>query len=670
MEAGQFEVQNMRGTIYEADLDLNRTKRIYSTLNKLSEEAIGFLNGGNLKEFSFAADRMRPMMSYINDNSILISKHLEGKEDQDTNHDALSDEIRAFSSSLIKNLRIVENAQKTMDQITFSTAFFLSDELTNAYLDNQIPLSWEFQHDLVIALNLDNKRLIELLHERGQKRIFLINGSLNIDQIVDNSFSPDTVLYRVKDYQNLLTDLTLFNDRPPRRVVVLDVGEKSTSKEIMDDMRDVINRGRQAGWLRFNTINRGDSVKILDNLYNITEHRQTSDFHQKFKDMSAVIVCPGPSLSKNVHLLKEVKGRILIICVLHAYKALKRAGVEPDMVIHTDPQSLKNLYFEKEGQQISQWQEWVEDNDFSDLPYFITSSSAAPEMFNINTNKIVWMSPGMQIGNYVPIDLFDYSRVGGSVSHSAFDLVIEFGFKSIALMGQDLAFADDGELYNENAQLDKSKKRMEGYGETFMVEGSEGKEVKTNNSFSFFAKSYTRFAEELKGSGINLFNCTEGGMFIEGFEHCKFQQFIDQDQAASCKDNVNDIFARVEGAEGQVKEVKKKIRQYISKNMILTNQISELIKAASKIGQKENHSDHELARFDALQNKAIKKMKTNPFFELGLQREMYMLRSGLLADRSVKGQIGFHLDFLRAAKRFNNKCRRALSTQLDLMSRH
>ena len=40
------------------------------------------------------------------------------------------------------------------------------------------------------------------------------------------------------------------------------------------------------------------------------------------------------------------------------------------------------------------------------------------------------MSPGMRIGAFLPLDLFDYTRVGGSVSHSAFDLAVEFGFKN------------------------------------------------------------------------------------------------------------------------------------------------------------------------------------------------------------------------------------------------
>ena len=133
----------------------------------------------------------------------------------------------------------------------------------------------------------------------------------------------------------------------------------------MDDLYHVIERGRQAAWLRFNTLNRGDAVKILDNLFNITNHTQTSQYHNKFTDKTAIIVCPGPSLSKNVHLLKDVKGKALIMCVLHAYKALKAAGVEPDIVIHTDPFNLQKLNFERNGKTISQWDEWIEKDDFS-----------------------------------------------------------------------------------------------------------------------------------------------------------------------------------------------------------------------------------------------------------------------------------------------------------------
>ena len=69
-----------------------------------------------------------------------------------------------------------------MNEIEFNPVFFLSDPLINAYLDNQIPLSWEFHHDLIMIINLDNRKLIDTLVERGQKRIFLLKWLTRYDR--------------------------------------------------------------------------------------------------------------------------------------------------------------------------------------------------------------------------------------------------------------------------------------------------------------------------------------------------------------------------------------------------------------------------------------------------------------------------------------------------------
>ena len=71
------------------------------------------------------------------------------------------------------------------------------------------------------------------------------------------------------------------------------------------------------------------------------------------------------------------------------------------------------------------------------------------------------------------------------------------------------------------------------------------------------------------------------------------------------------------------------MRQYVSKNMSLGNEIASFIEGAMDIVNKKDFSEHKLAKFDKLQNKVIRKMKRNYFFELGLQRELYMLQSGL-----------------------------------------
>ena len=91
-------------------------------------------------------------------------------------------------------------------------------------------------------------------------------------------------------------------------------------------------------------------------------------------------------------------------------------GITPDIVIHTDPFSLKNLYFERDGQEISQWDEWIEGNDFSDVKYFITSSMGAPDMFGIPAEKILWMSPGQKLEDTFLSMCLRITELEGSVS--------------------------------------------------------------------------------------------------------------------------------------------------------------------------------------------------------------------------------------------------------------
>ena len=114
--------------------------------------------------------------------------------------------------------------------------------------------------------------------------------------------------------------------------------------------------------------------------------------------------------------MKELKGKALIISVLHALKPLKAAGITPDIVIHTDPQNLKAVFREENGELVSLYDHWINKEELEGVSYFVTSSSGSPENFDIPVKEVLWMSPGMRIGAFLPLDLFDYTRVGGSVS--------------------------------------------------------------------------------------------------------------------------------------------------------------------------------------------------------------------------------------------------------------
>ena len=664
MRTETFKVEGQKSLFNQINLDFERTKRIYRVLGDLSQDSMDQLKAGELTQFSFSSDKMRPMLSYIADNQITLSKHLE----QDSEYYKFEEELRQLSQKLKRNLNSVEVAMKTMSAVDFNPVFFLSEELTNAYIDYQLPMAWEFEHDLVTINNLEHTLLLDLLIKRGQKRIFLIGGNINVSDLKIEY--PDVIVYKTEDHKSLDELVVAFPQRPPRRITSLDCGNKPSSVELMNEIKDLLSKGRSRAWLRFNTINRGDAVKILDNLSNIHIHRQTSDFHQKFKGKAAVIVCPGPSLSKNIDYLKEIKGKALIICVLHALRPLRKAGIIPDIVIHTDPQNLKALSRIENELEVSLYDHWINAEELEGVSYFVTSSSGSPDNFDFPVKEVIWMSPGMRIGAFLPIDLFDYTRVGGSVSHSAFDLAIEFGFSKIALVGQDLALSETGELYANNAELDLSPNRMANLGEEFKTKGFYGNEVTTNASFSFFAQFYKHFAKQVNAeTNIKLFNCTEGGVYLEGFDHISLKKFIKDEVANTEQDrSINSIFASVIRDEKKYLKEKAKLIRFIKDNIKLGKEVQRLSKIAIGIAKKKYQSEEELSRFDLVQNKTIKKLTKNYFYTLGLQKEIYILKAGVAADNSTRGQIGFHLDFLRSVVTFNTKFLAAFTKQLALIS--
>lgn len=65
-----------------------------------------------------------------------------------------------------------------------------------------------------------------------------------------------------------------------------------------------------------------------------------------FAQQPAIIVAAGPSLDKNVHHLLEVNDSAVIICVDTALNTLQHFGIQPHMVVTTDPSPENAHHFE------------------------------------------------------------------------------------------------------------------------------------------------------------------------------------------------------------------------------------------------------------------------------------------------------------------------------------
>ena len=84
-------------------LDKSRTKRIYRTLSRLSEEAVSALKNKDMKGFSSYTDKMRPLLGYINTNMVKLSDHLEEENSERKTDNLSNDDLLKSTRDLRQN---------------------------------------------------------------------------------------------------------------------------------------------------------------------------------------------------------------------------------------------------------------------------------------------------------------------------------------------------------------------------------------------------------------------------------------------------------------------------------------------------------------------------------------------------------------------------------------
>ena len=99
-------------------LDAERSKRIYRVLNDLSVKSVNALKNNEMNIFSFHTDRMRPLLSYITNNTVKISSHLiNEKVEQKVSEEILNKELqrkRDLAMTLMLRELMMSQLKQTM----------------------------------------------------------------------------------------------------------------------------------------------------------------------------------------------------------------------------------------------------------------------------------------------------------------------------------------------------------------------------------------------------------------------------------------------------------------------------------------------------------------------------------------------------------------------------
>ncbi|MFH5217594.1 motility associated factor glycosyltransferase family protein [Campylobacter jejuni] len=247
--------------------------------------------------------------------------------------------------------------------------------------------------------------------------------------------------------------------------------------------------------------------QFVYNLPQMITHPSYKELLSKRKGISdtAIIVSTGPSLTKQLPLLKKYANKATIFCADSSYPILAKHGIKPDYVLSLERIPLTSEFF---------------NNDFGEFDkdiLFVCAGVVHPKTIEYLKNKTFIITQKiLAFPYYINLKNFCYAAVGFSVAHMAYEFATHLSHKNIIFIGQDLAYAEDGfshtkdysnlDKHEGHFQRDKGKFQCLAYGGDGKAESSE-----VWTMFRFFLQ------DTISRNIISTtYNCTEGGARIEG----------------------------------------------------------------------------------------------------------------------------------------------------------
>ncbi|EFP2180370.1 motility associated factor glycosyltransferase family protein [Campylobacter coli] len=393
--------------------------------------------------------------------------------------------------------------------------------------------------------------------------------------------------------------------------------------------------------------------QFVYNLPQMITHPSYKELLSKRKGISdtAIIVSTGPSLTKQLPLLKKYASKATIFCADSSYPILAKHGIKPDYVCMLERTELTAEFF---------------NHDFGEFDkdiVFICAGVVHPKAIEyLKGRNLVITQKVLAFPYYINLKDFSYAAVGLSVAHTLSYLATYLSHKNIIFIGQDLAYAENGNSHPDDYQ-NSANYESQMY-EHILTEayGGNGK-VETHSIWLLFKNWFeNEMIPNTRKMGITTYNCTEGGARIEGTIEKPFlwacENLLDKD--------LNKPFEKLEPLslnkqnEFLLKayyKVYQSIKHCRDFSKILSNDFEKIQSVYLSLNEKEEYLNLAIEKIDEFKNKLedIKQMQDlyeilSPLliqFELNLAR-IYVLNPKTKEDAFNKSILWIkeHLEFM------------------------
>ncbi|EEA6193599.1 motility associated factor glycosyltransferase family protein [Campylobacter jejuni] len=391
--------------------------------------------------------------------------------------------------------------------------------------------------------------------------------------------------------------------------------------------------------------------QFVYNLPQMITHPSYKELLSKRKGVSdtAIIVSTGPSLTKQLPLLKKYANKATIFCADSSYPILAKHGIKPDYVCMLERTEITAEFF---------------NHDFGEFDkdiVFVCAGVVHPkaiEYLKGRNRKYLIIPRYLYFPIYIKLKYFDFLYNTPSVAHMACYLSLHLNHKNIIFIGQDLAYAENGNSHPDDYQ-NSANYESQMY-EHILTEAYGGKkEIKTHEVWIFFKQILEAMIIKYH---ITTYNCTEGGARIEGT--------IEKPFLWACENllhkDLNKPFEKLEPLslnkqnEFLLKayyKVYQSIKHCRDFSKILSNDFEKIQSVYLSLNEKEEYLNLAIEKIDEFKNKLedIKQMQDlyeilQPLrtqFELNLAR-IYVLNPKTKEDVFNKSILWIkeHLEFM------------------------
>ncbi|HFS5119764.1 TPA: motility associated factor glycosyltransferase family protein, partial [Campylobacter jejuni] len=389
--------------------------------------------------------------------------------------------------------------------------------------------------------------------------------------------------------------------------------------------------------------------QFVYNLPQMITHPSYKELLSKRKGISdtAIIVSTGPSLTKQLPLLKKYANKATIFCADSSYPILAKHGIKPDYVLSLERIPLTSEFF---------------NNDFGEFDkdiVFVCAGVVHPKTIEYLKNKTFIITQKiLAFPYYINLKNFCYAAVEFSVAHMSYFLSVLLNHKNIIFIGQDLAYAENGNSHPDDYQ-NSANYESQMYKHILTEAYGGKKEIKTHEVWIFFKQILEAMIIKYH---ITTYNCTEGGARIEGTIEKPFlwacENLLDKD--------LNKPFEKLEPLslnkqnEFLLKayyKVYQSIQHCRDFSKILSNDFEKIQSIYLSLNEKEEYLNLAIEKIDGFKNKLedIKQMQDlyeilQPLrtqFELNLAR-IYVLNPKTKEDAFNKSILWIkeHLEFM------------------------